>query len=384
MLYHHDSRDYDTAAAAAAEKARATMDSLIAKGRSSALAVMEHAHTAIPTDRIVPARALQFLPAAEGVQVAYRDGKAPAVDNGELAALLRRPLGSGSSAERISKNAFGQICERAGMPVPFARELNGSDWGRELLAHNFNQLFSHIPAKYLARSFEGMIKALLTDAYRRLDSRPLLDSFGMACHEIGAIPVDGHISETRIAIKAVLPQIFEPVMNEPMLFGLQWQNSDFGNGAHEVRAFCLRLWCTNTATMEDVMRQVHLGKRLTEDFKFSQKTYELDTAAAASALGDVVRGSLGKEAIEQKIAVVKHAHEMKIDVKAAEAQLKKAIGTEDTIRVLEAFRSPDVEMMPAGNTQWRLSNAVSWIAGQTKDEDRKLDLQRFAGQLLAA
>jgi hypothetical protein len=32
--------------------------------------------------------------------------------------------------------------------------------------------------------------------------------------------------------------------------------------------------------------------------------------------------------------------------------------------------------------RWRLSNAISWIAGQTKDAERKLDLMKIAGDVL--
>ena len=36
-------------------------------------------------------------------------------------------------------------------------------------------------------------------------------------------------------------------------------------------------------------------------------------------------------------------------------------------------------MLPEGKTAWRFSNALSWVAGQTNNADRKLDLQRAAG-----
>ena len=52
--------------------------------------------------------------------------------------------------------------------------------------------------------------------------------------------------------------------------------------------------------------------------------------------------------------------------------------------VEKAFGSPDTFNMPAGNTVWRLSNAISWVAGQAKDPERKLDLQKLAGSVLPA
>ncbi len=49
----------------------------------------------------------------------------------------------------------------------------------------------------------------------------------------------------------------------------------------------------------------------------------------------------------------------------------------------ELFDGPDVVNLPPGNTKYRLSNAISWFS-QTKDVsvDKKLDLQRLAGELL--
>ena len=46
------------------------------------------------------------------------------------------------------------------------------------------------------------------------------------------------------------------------------------------------------------------------------------------------------------------------------------------------MNSADIENMPAGQTRWRLAQAVSWIAGKTEDEERRLDLMRVAGNLV--
>jgi hypothetical protein len=47
-----------------------------------------------------------------------------------------------------------------------------------------------------------------------------------------------------------------------------------------------------------------------------------------------------------------------------------------------AFESDDVVNLPAGSNVWRASNAISWIAGRTEDADRKLELERVAGEVL--
>jgi hypothetical protein len=47
---------------------------------------------------------------------------------------------------------------------------------------------------------------------------------------------------------------------------------------------------------------------------------------------------------------------------------------------IRAVESQDTYNLPAGITKWRFSNAISWIAGQTKDEEKKLDLMKIAGR----
>ena len=36
----------------------------------------------------------------------------------------------------------------------------------------------------------------------------------------------------------------------------------------------------------------------------------------------------------------------------------------------------------AAHAVWRLSNAVSWVAGKTEDAERKLEISKVAGQIL--
>jgi len=38
--------------------------------------------------------------------------------------------------------------------------------------------------------------------------------------------------------------------------------------------------------------------------------------------------------------------------------------------------------MPAGNSMWRLSNAISSVARKTEDAERKLEISKLAGQIL--
>ena len=91
-------------------------------------------------------------------------------------------------------------------------------------------------------------------------------------------------------------------------FGLNYETSDFGDGALTVGLFMLRMICTNLASAEDMLRQVHLGKRLAENLEFSEKTYRLDTQTMASAVGDIVGNVLAPATTERYCEAIKAAN----------------------------------------------------------------------------
>ena len=108
-------------------------------------------------------------------------------------------------------------------------------------------------------------------------------------------PYEGYVTDTKIAIQAIMPEVYEPVPGEVVAYGLSLENSDFGNGALSVRAYLLRIWCTNLAITQEEMRQVHLGKRLD-----SERTYELDAQTTVSALKDVIQRQLNAGQLQQR------------------------------------------------------------------------------------
>lgn len=362
-MFHHGPGTYEETARKAQEFAQNKIQSMIDIGRARAFEVINDIQSKIPEDRIVKGTALKF---------SYEGGSNLTIAHPE------------HDPESLHSNAFGQVLARAGIPMQFARNLEqrGNGWAHELMAHNLNEIYAHSQDRHLLRSVDGSLRGFLSDKYRRLDSRPLVEAFAGAAAEIGAIPVEGKMLDTKVYLKALVPIVYQPVANEVVAFGVQWENSDFGNGAHNLRTFVLRLWCTNYAIGNEGIRQVHIGRRLTEDVVFSQRTYELDTKTSASMIRDVIKGSLDEDKRNMFLDAIKEAHEERIDPHKAIADLKKRLTKGEVEQVVEAFNSPDVQNMPAGNSRWRLSNALSWIAGKQEDEGKALDFQREAGRLL--
>lgn len=362
MLVHHDStRTYAEAASAAAEDMRGKMNKLIERGRLQAGDVLAAVERDIPEDAVVSSRVLEF--GANGhVSVAW-----PAREHVAL-----------------HEHAMFQACERFGMPTRYARELmERGDWGRQLIAENLTALNHHRPARYLVRTVRDEVRGFLSDSFRRLDTRPIIEAFCTAAAKIGAVPVEGTSLDTKVNIKALLPRIFEPVPNEVVCFGVTFSNSNFGDGALSVRVFILRLWCTNYAITDEALRQVHLGGRLPDDITFSDRTYRLDTQRSASMVSDLLTHELSPQRVNEVCALIQRANEEKIEAHAVKSFLAKHLNQSEAKAVSEAFASADVENLPPGQTSWRLSNALSWIAGKEEvGPRRRLELQQVAALAL--
>jgi len=370
-LFHHDARSYDTALGEMAVHLRERFAKTIAKGASEAQEVLEQIDRDVPRDRIVPGPAVEFIPTGNGVEVMVEKGDEP---------------------QAIHDFALRQFCNRGKLNINFARALidqgriGGEEgaWAPELLAHNLNKLYHQGPgreSKYLMRSVDNKVRGWLSDAYRRLDCRPLLHAFHkMAIQDAGAVPVRGYALETKVLIRVVMPTVFEPIPNMPMLYGLEWHNSDFGHGAHSLRSFIHVPWCTNQATRDDVLRQYHSGKRLSEDFTYSQKTYKLDQKMAVSALSDVVKGLLSPASIDEAFTQIRKSNDDKLDRGRVPAMLK-SLSKAESVKVVELFDGNDNDNMPEGKTRLRLSNAISFLGVNTENKYRAIQLERLAGKV---
>ena len=111
--------------------------------------------------------------------------------------------------QTLHRNAIHQMAQTTDMPVKFIDSLQSpaEPWGRELLAHNLQTVFNcrFQKKRYLLRSLQQEVRGFLSDSYRRIDSRPVVEAFATAVQEKGALPYEGYVTDTKIAIQAIMP-----------------------------------------------------------------------------------------------------------------------------------------------------------------------------------
>lgn len=367
-MYHHDARDYKVAVSEAAKAMRKKLEDMFHNSAERVQAVIDQVERDVPTDVVVPGRMLEFAPDAQRAALVV---KAPKVATLE-----------------VHPHALEQLSYKAKIDhlAPVVRDLvSRGSWGAVAAADTLNAVYRHMNGdRFLLRSVRNELRGFLSDQYRRLHSRPLLESFVAAMQKFNARPVDGFALLTKIRVRAMLPMIFEPYPGEVVAFGAELADSDYGDGKLMLSGIMLRMWCTNLAVCEDVLSQVHLGRRLSADLQLSQRTYDLDTRAMSSAINDLASNVLSATAVNKYQDTIRAANEEKVEPQQIAAWVKKNLNKAEAERVVEKFASADIELLPAGQTKWRWSNAVSWLANETADDRRRAELQDLAGAVLPA
>lgn len=321
--------------------------------------------------------------------------------NGGVALEVPDAFPTSLDREAVSLTPFSrrQLFERLGMPDRFADDLlemgHGDKktppqpWAADLLATNLRQLSdNNVNGKrLLLRVVDGTAKGVLSDSFRRMDAAPIFQGFVEEVVKYGMVPYGGALTDTRYAVKFLLPTVYQPIPGEHLLFGASLVTSDYGAGRFEMALFLLRLLCTNGMIGTSLLKQIHLGREL-DATTFSQRTYDLDTKTVTSAVRDIVgNGRLLAEGQRIMDSIETDAREnANLNVSLVLGGLRrKGTITKNEQTAAEKMYAPGlpVEALPPQPGTWRLSNVLSLLSQSAQNADRALELERASFDVLA-
>jgi hypothetical protein len=287
----------------------------------------------------------------------------------------------------VHSNALSQLSYLFGIPGSYTSSLLHTEWGRELLRDIFSEHNDNSGRKrMLVRSVGKEIRGVLSDKYRRLDSRFIYEKFISKAIERGAEVVDANYDKTKQYITVVFPKVFEiSTENNGTIysaFGARISNGDFGNSALNLNAFQMNCICDNGLVAESMLSAKHLGKRLSSDLQLSEHTYRLDTKTMASAVGDITNQLLSEKTMIDMASKIKRASVDIIDMDNAIKHLPKEIYKHEAESIRKVLQNGDENLGIYGKpTVWKLSQAITAVGNEITGT-RKHELDEIAGKLL--
>lgn len=290
-------------------------------------------------------------------------------------------------AFEIHENALFQLGDRFDIPRKYVRNLYSSEWGRKLLQNTLTEHMHNTDRKrILVRTVGEEVRGILSDKYRRLNSNEIYEAFIKGCRDASAVIYEAYYTDIKTYISAIIPKVYKiQTLNNGdvyAVFGAKIANSDFGKGALDVRAFMINVTCLNGMVSDTKLKQVHLGKRLSDDISFSEETYILDTQTMASATADIMKMILGEERILQTVNSIMNASREVINLEAEMIRLpkigySKAEVEQINTKLINNDPATGVTGLP---TRWKLSQAITSVA-QDIGEERQHELDELAGKI---
>jgi hypothetical protein len=310
------------------------------------------------------------------LDIICKDEDIEAIPDEKFGILLRI---SNRGAWPLAEWAHKQLAEKLEIPKRYYDRMLKS--GKlELLAENINAWLGG--KRKLIRVLDGRIRAILSDRYRIIDNYDLvflaLDEFKKK-ETIEIYRID--LTETMLYLKVIDRTLVDTVKGEDVVYGgLIIRNSEVGASALRIEPFILRRVCSNGLILQHSLKKIHLGRQTLEidEMDWSDETKELEDRVLWSKVRDIIRAAFDREVFSSWVKRLKESIEVKVEkpIKAVNNIVRHLNLTEEEREKLLAYFSEP--------TKYGLINAVTNLAGQTKNVEEQVRLEEFAGKILAS
>ncbi len=285
----------------------------------------------------------------------------------------------------VIETAHDQLGSAIGIPAKYYDKMR--EEAPDLLATNVNRWLTYSPEKKMVRTLDGNVRAFLSDKYRPLDNRELLETVLPVLGKQEMQVVSSEVTERRLYLKVLTPKVtYEIAKGDVVQAGLVISNSEIGGGSLSVEPLLYRLVCTNGMIANDSkMRKYHVG-RGNNGFSegaaefFRDETRRQDDRAFWLKVRDLV-GAAVDSINFQKIAESFFA-------------TKENLIEADPVKVVEVFSKDNglnqgeknsvlKHLLSGGDlNQFGLLNAVTRTAQDIDSYDRATQFERLGGAVL--
>lgn len=285
----------------------------------------------------------------------------------------------------ITDHAHGQIAERLQIPASYYRRM--FEQAPSLFENNVNHWFASMPKRHMVRTIGPNARAVLSDAYQRIDNDEVARTVLPILADIpGLQVVSCEVTEQKMYIKVVTDKVAgEVTKGDVVQAGLSISNSEIGMGAISIQPLVYRLVCTNGMILPDsCLHQRHVGARADKSesvYKMlSQEALLADDRAILLKVRDITRASVTQVVFDKTVDKLRAAAGQPITGRS-EAVVEKltkkmAFRQEEADDILEhLLRDGDL-------SKWGLVNAITRTAQDSSSYDRATELEAAGGKVL--
>jgi hypothetical protein len=234
-----------------------------------------------------------------------------------------RPLGKEGSLP-LSRVAEGQLAERLGIPIKYVDALRCKE-NADLAAHNFRVLLGRSAQRFLVRTLDGKVRAVLSNAYRVLDNADVFLAAAETLQKADAQIWHARLSDDSFELFAVSKTIAgevassgsyqsqsygwwnqgggakqgaegfalndRPVGDKDVHYAaVRISNSETGRGGLHVTPTVLRAVCNNSVVIGKTVSSIHLGRRKEEEgLVYAADTVQSESQTAWLKLRDTIK-----------------------------------------------------------------------------------------------
>lgn len=317
-------------------------------------------------DFVTPLRQIQMEPAGDDVALSF-----------------------GDTEYGINKTGHDHIASAAGIPKDYYSRLRENP---ALLAENVNYWFGRAPERKMLRTLNGKARALLSDRYQRIDHFDLLQA---ALPIFSGLQVQGiemkdcGLTDDRMYIKAAFPKMAGEVkVGDIVQAMLMISNSEIGRGSAKVEAMTFRLACLNGMVTQSGVRRHHVGALYGEDGDIDRYLTDATRIATDKAVIARFRDTITGLASDRTWfdAELAKMREAAVDVSFVEvSELPQRVAKAHSLTDGEAtlLLANLLQGDSSKPSRWDVANAVTWAAQRVDGYDRRIELERIGGQVLA-
>lgn len=273
----------------------------------------------------------------------------------------------------------------------FLTKTHREDGGPAILSDFLNKLRDlTMENRRMIRTVNGQVRGFMTQDYQTIDADQTVTQLMKSLTDTGAVFLGGELSDWRYALDLMLPKIEEPLPGEFVLPIVRFRSGDYGDTAAEMTFGILRLICGNGLVREVIFRKVHSGggqwKIETGVVEISDKARELSAALVIEKMNTSLKYAFSENGISKMMTQYAEAAETPINAARVAGNLQRAglLTKPEADQVVKLVREEDrIEVLPKtdkAETQLRFEQALAFIAQQSPDSDRRMDLVELAGQ----